>query len=876
MKRLLTLAALLMLVLGINAQDKKTWDFTQGLSEETVANLNADGTNWAPNGTDADGNTNNWKNNNKNFNSSELMANGVVIPETAGLIIKIGDNKSSNSIHLAHNKMRLTRKNTVITFPKLSNGQTITIVGKSANATATNRGIAPVQSYLKFQADESSPQYNGACIFLGNTVEGAEAEGKYTFVWKVETESAEPVDVQFKLTPDGGIDFSLFMIDKGDAPSVEEAQPVAYIYDGSLDEDYAYVYLEGSSDKFILTPVDASNTEETAETLRSNYTAVVVSPTIGADHPYLSTIKQTIAYVPVLNFNTAIYEALGYGKAVASTSNILSVMQENETLFEGIDTTEGIELLSEGVITGVELGEYFAADDIIAKAGDVVAMHIHNAKRNAYMLLPLSIADMAVANDIIAQLIPNALSTLIATKRDVTAVGKPVIATAQENGSTTVSLSASNSKKIYYTLDGSDPTVESTLYTEPFTLTEAATVKAFAIGDGYTDSEIASKDVIILTQASTPAISVAQEEGKSVVTISSDLEGVTIYYNYTGSNVLTESSVYTEAIELTQPVKIYAFAVGGDYLASEVGSQFVGINGINKNTVRWDVVSHFDANADEWKGKGQQTDADGNIINANYFFTWGKNAGAYWDETSAEDGVDENGNPITIYTKTLDPEVYEAGDWRIKSIGQVMTWESLDYKFNIGDTNYRNPDAAEDVIGVNDKEGITRDAITFGKQPSGGPFNASLESTVPFQAPFDVVIYAGNGNDGAIPTMQVETSADGETWTKLGDVNYSLIKRNWKKTHLCYEGTDKVYVRILHTDAKSSGQVYDLYIMNNGEYSQGYDDIISAISDVQSSDVVRTEVYSLNGVRANAAARGISIVRTTYADGKVVTRKVVK
>lgn len=876
MKRLLTLAALLMLVLGINAQDKKTWDFTQGLSEETVANLNADGTNWAPNGTDADGNTNNWKNNNKNFNSSELMANGVVIPETAGLIIKIGDNKSSNSIHLAHNKMRLTRKNTVITFPKLSNGQTITIVGKSANATATNRGIAPVQSYLKFQADESSPQYNGACIFLGNTVEGAEAEGKYTFVWKVETESAEPVDVQFKLTPDGGIDFSLFMIDKGDAPSVEEAQPVAYIYDGSLDEDYAYVYLEGSSDKFILTPVDASNTEETAETLRSNYTAVVVSPTIGADHPYLSTIKQTIAYVPVLNFNTAIYEALGYGKAVASTSNILSVMQENETLFEGIDTTEGIELLSEGVITGVELGEYFAADDIIAKAGDVVAMHIHNAKRNAYMLLPLSIADMAVANDIIAQLIPNALSTLIATKRDVTAVGKPVIATAQENGSTTVSLSASNSKKIYYTLDGSDPTVESTLYTEPFTLTEAATVKAFAIGDGYTDSEIASKDVIILTQASTPAISVAQEEGKSVVTISSDLEGVTIYYNYTGSNVLTESSVYTEAIELTQPVKIYAFAVGGDYLASEVGSQFVGINGINKNTVRWDVVSHFDANADEWKGKGQQTDADGNIINANYFFTWGKNAGAYWDETSAEDGVDENGNPITIYTKTLDPEVYEAGDWRIKSIGQVMTWESLDYKFNIGDTNYRNPDAAEDVIGVNDKEGITRDAITFGKQPSGGPFNASLESTVPFQAPFDVVIYAGNGNDGAIPTMQVETSADGETWTKLGDVNYSLIKRNWKKTHLSYEGTDKVYVRILHTDAKSSGQVYDLYIMNNGEYSQGYDDIISAISDVQSSDVVRTEVYSLNGVRANAAARGISIVRTTYADGKVVTRKVVK
>ena len=864
-----------MLVLGINAQEKKTWDFTQGLSEETVANLNADAANWASNGKDADGNTNNWKNTNKNFNSCELMANGVVIPETAGLIIKIGDNKGDNSIHLAHNKMRLTRKNTVITFPKLTNGQTITIVGKSANATATNRGIAPVQSYLKFQADESSPQYNGACIFLGNTVEGAEAEGKYTFVWKVETDSADPVDVQFKLTPDGGIDFYLFMIDKGDAPSVEEAQPVAYIYDGSLDDDYAYVYLEGSSDKFTLTPVDASNTEETAETLRSNYTAVVISPTIGADHPYMSTIKQTIAYVPVLNLNTAVYEALGYGKAVASTSNILSVLQENETLFDGIDTTEGIELLTEGVITGVELGDYFAADDIIANAGDVVAMHIHNAKRNAYMLLPLSIADMAVANqDNIALLIPNALSTLIATKRDVTAVGKPVIATVQEDGATTVSLSATNSKKIYYTLDGSDPTVESTLYTEPFVLTEPTTVKAFATGDGYTDSEIASKDVTILTQASAPSISISQEEGKSVVSFSS-AEGVDIYYNYIGSTVLTESAKYTEPIELTQPTTIYAFAVGGDYLMSDLSKEVVTIEGINKYTLRWDVVSHFDANADEWSGKGQQQDAEGNIINANYFFTWGKNAGAYWDESSATDGTDEDGNPITIYTETLEPETYESGDWRIKSIGQVMTWEKLDLKNNIGDTNYRNPDSAEDAIGVNDLMGITNNAVTFGKQPTGGPFNASLESTVAFQAPFDVVIYAGNGNAGEIPTMQVETSADGETWTKLGDVNYSLIKRNYKKTHLSYEGTDKVYVRIHHTDAKSSGQVYDLYIMNNGEYSQN-SDVTTAINDVQSSEAVRSEVYSINGVRANAAVRGISIVRTTYADGKVVTRKVVK
>ena len=206
-------ALLLAFTLGVNAQEKKSWDFTQGLSVETIDNLNADATNWTANGQDAEGNTNNWKNA-RNQGVVELTANGEVIPELKGLTFDIGKNKD-NSIHLATTKLRLTRKSTKITFPKLTNGQKITIVGRSANGTATNRGIAPVQSYLQFQAEESSPQTNGACLFLGKQVEGS--EGTYTFVWKVVTDSPDSVDVQFQLTPDAGIDFTLFMIDEGDA-----------------------------------------------------------------------------------------------------------------------------------------------------------------------------------------------------------------------------------------------------------------------------------------------------------------------------------------------------------------------------------------------------------------------------------------------------------------------------------------------------------------------------------------------------------------------------------------------------------------------------------------------------------------------------------
>ena len=57
---------------------------------------------------------------------------------------------------------------------------------------------------------------------------------------------------------------------------------------------------------------------------------------------------------------------------------------------------------------------------------------------------------------------------------------------------TSVSISGPDGAEIHYTTDGSAPTAESTLYSEAFTLSDTATVKAIAIKDGES-SEVASK-----------------------------------------------------------------------------------------------------------------------------------------------------------------------------------------------------------------------------------------------------------------------------------------------------------------------------------------------------------------------------------------------
>jgi len=75
------------------------------------------------------------------------------------------------------------------------------------------------------------------------------------------------------------------------------------------------------------------------------------------------------------------------------------------------------------------------------------------------------------------------------SSNDTPTVAAPTISGTTPFAETTqVTLTEPDGARVYYTTDGSTPTAESTLYTEPFTLSATTTVKAIAIKDEVSSS----------------------------------------------------------------------------------------------------------------------------------------------------------------------------------------------------------------------------------------------------------------------------------------------------------------------------------------------------------------------------------------------------
>ena len=127
--------------------------------------------------------------------------------------------------------------------------------------------------------------------------------------------------------------------------------------------------------------------------------------------------------------------------------------------------------------------------------------------------------------------------------------------------SATVTLSTiTEGATIVYTLDGSDPTINSTPYTSPLTIDTSAKLKTMAFKDGFAESYIDSASFTISVAA--PVFSPASEtfSGTVMVSISCTTPGANIYYAINGTP--TANSIrYTVPFEVNADCFVKAIGI---------------------------------------------------------------------------------------------------------------------------------------------------------------------------------------------------------------------------------------------------------------------------------------------------------------------------
>jgi hypothetical protein len=153
----------------------------------------------------------------------------------------------------------------------------------------------------------------------------------------------------------------------------------------------------------------------------------------------------------------------------------------------------------------------------------------------------------------------------------------PVLSPLAEtfSGSLTVSMSdTTQGAIIYYTLDGSTPTVASAIYAAPITIKATTTIQAMASAPGYLQSGFASATYVDSMQTSMPSFSPGGGifTAPTSVTISDSTTGAAIYYTTDGSAPTTSSTQYTGPVAVNASETLNAIAVASGYINSAVAS----------------------------------------------------------------------------------------------------------------------------------------------------------------------------------------------------------------------------------------------------------------------------------------------------------------
>ena len=119
---------------------------------------------------------------------------------------------------------------------------------------------------------------------------------------------------------------------------------------------------------------------------------------------------------------------------------------------------------------------------------------------------------------------------------------------------------------IFYTTNGSNPTVSSLVYSAPISFSKPTTFKAIVGKEGYAPSTVTTRNIIKVV---TPTI---YDNGNVAIAITTATVGASIYYTTDGSTPTRSSSPYSAPLTNMEGKTIKAIAVKADNFDSDVAT----------------------------------------------------------------------------------------------------------------------------------------------------------------------------------------------------------------------------------------------------------------------------------------------------------------
>lgn len=624
------------------------------------------------------------------------------------------------------------------------------------------------------------------------------------------------------------VSITLGVQDKQETPEPAEAPKVAYLCGAEETTEGVYNALVAAGMEVTALNYDDKTLTGNLETdALTGYDLVVLAGKTGSSSALAASFDKIVGKVPVLSTKAFWYAKTSPagknggnpGDVAPSPTAVRVALYAEHDIFAGI---EGNEITAFNTVEGTvryfqsngEFANNTPAQTTIATVGGQDAIAEAWVDGKGFVMIPFDANDATCAANGLteagAKLFVNAANYLIAGEQyELPYVGTcptPVISTTRigETVEYTLSITATaepviEGLKIYYTIDGSEPTAETgTLYDAETSvkLVNDCTVKAIACADKYRNSEVAEYAFVnkAMTKLATPVIITNQNEKDVTVTITSTTDGVeptayAIYYTIDGSEPTAESTLYAEPFTFAgASATVKAIAIGEGYKNSEVATQSI----TNSGYVAREKTLY---------------QSDFNMLPT----SWG-----YYDPESCDEQYSGKGiaaDPNASWSKDIT-FISKGGSGK----GKWHDWAFESSKCRVF-VPVRNVDGVGKPYGpaTDADAGATDRALAFTNE-SNSVSTMTFTYTKQLEAPFDIIMYLGTGSTSGTLKCAVQVSDDMESWETVENISQPVDKMIHKQM-VSYDGTGKKYIRLdfAGSSKTANGMIFDFIVKGIGQ-----------------------------------------------------------